>query len=329
MMPSMDIVVLSSYNDCHKLYGTVKNLSECVDADRIVVIGCSQIYGELKDLWAQNIVFMDENDILPIADVREYYRSLVPSGGNSPNWYYQQFLKFSYAEHSNADYYLTWDSDTALVKKHTFFDTASGKPYFDMKTEFHKPYFTTIRNLFPDVDKIATGSFISEHMVFHKTRVLEMQNEIMQNTAIDGDKYWQKIFHAADINELKVTAAFSEFETYGSWMRVRYPEEYLEREWKSLRNAVCYYPTMEKALKDCEFLSKEFDAISIEDGHSDKKYIMTPLSILFWNPVFKRIWNPTKLFDFLHDRGLAYWPGEKEEFERRKKDLKNRKKSGR
>ena len=88
----MDIVVLSSYNDCHKLYGTVKNLLASVDADRIVVIGCSQIYGELKDLWAHNVVFMDENDILPISDVREYYRTLVPSGGNSPNWYYQQFF---------------------------------------------------------------------------------------------------------------------------------------------------------------------------------------------------------------------------------------------
>lgn len=320
MMTNMDIIVLTSYNDCPKLRGTAKNLLDNVQADRIVVIGCRQVYDELKDLWSSNIVFMDENDILPIEDVREYYRKLVPNGGNSPNWYYQQFLKFSYAAYSHTDYYLTWDADTALVKKTDFFDSVSGKPYFDMKTEFHKPYFTTIRNLFRDVDKIATGSFISEHMVFCKQRVLEMQKEIMQNATIPGEEYWQKIFHAADINELKITAAFSEFETYGSWMKVRYSEEYLEREWKSLRNAVCYYPTMEKALRDSAFLAKEFDAISIEHGHSDKKYIMTPLSMLFWNPLFKYLWKPTKLFDFMHDRGVAYWTGEKEAYKEKQKE---------
>lgn len=318
----MEVVVLTSYTDCHKVYGTVKNLAENVQADRIIVIGCADVFQELSELWTNRIIFVDENDILPIDEVRSYYRKLVPVGGNSPNWYYQQFLKLSYAEYTDAQYYLTWDADTALVRKCSFFDEGSKKPFFDMKTEFHKPYFTTISKLFPDVSKVAEGSFVSEHMVFSKQRVLEMQREIMKNEKIEGRSYWQKIFHAADTHDLRTTAAFSEFETYGSWMSVRHPNEYLNREWNSLRNGVCYYPAMEKALKDSVFLAKEFDAVSIEYGHSDKKYIMTPACRLFWNPLFKYFWNPTKLFDFMHDRGIAYWPGEKEEYKKKRKEAR-------
>lgn len=327
-MAKMDVVVLTSYIDCHKLHGTVKNLLGSIDSNKIIVIGCKQVQEELKDLWNSKIVFKDENEILPIDEVREYYRELVPTGGNSPNWYYQQFLKFSYAEHAEADYYLTWDADTALVKKHVFFEDKSGKPYFDMKTEFHKPYFTTIQNLFSDVDKITQGSFISEHMVFHRQRVLEMLDEITQNETIAGENYWQKILNAADRHDLSTTAAFSEFETYGSWMTKRYPEEYVQRTWASLRNAVKYYPTMEKALKDSMFLSKEYDAISIEYGHSDKKYIMSPLCVLCWNPIFKYFWKPTQMFEFMHDRGFAYWQGEKEEYKRKRREAREMNKRG-
>ena len=103
-------------------------------------------------------------------------------------------------------------------------------------------------------------------------------------------------------------------------MMKRHPDSYVMRNWNSLRSGIKYYPTIKKATKDSYFLAKEYDAVSIEYGHSNQKYYMSPLSIIFWNPVFKHLWTPSVLFRFLQDRGLAYWPEAHKEYIQKKKN---------
>ncbi|MBO5472319.1 MAG: hypothetical protein J6A08_00780 [Lachnospiraceae bacterium] len=314
----MDIIIPVSYNDCFKLRDNINYIKNFITADKIVIIGCEKVRLAIPELWTDTVSFINEEDLISLSDVTSYFYKIVESSSSKPTWYYQQFLKLYYAAFTKNEYYLAWDADTALVKRCSFFDSVTGRPYFDMKTEYHAPYFSTINTLFPDVDKIAKGSFVSEHMVFKKQYVLEMIREIESNNKIPGTVFWEKIFNAAKIEDLKSTASFSEFETYGSWVLTRYPDTYILREWSSLRHAVNYYSSMKEALKDQYFLSKEYDAISIEYGHSDTQYVMSPLCILFWNPLFKLLWKPSHLMHFLHDRGLAYWPGEKEAYRTKK-----------
>lgn len=314
----MDVIIPVAYNDCFKLRDNIKYIQKFIAADKITVIGCEKIRSAIPELWNNNVVFMNEEELIPLSDVKSCFYNIAGTSRCKPTWYYQQFLKLQYAALADNDYYLAWDADTALVKPCHFFDDRTGKPYFDMKTEYHAPYFTTINALFPDVNKIAEGSFVSEHMIFKKQYVLEMIREMEANTSISGTVFWEKIFNAAKLDDLQNTASFSEFETYGSWILTRHPDSYILREWSSLRHAVNYYDSMQQALKDRYFLAKEYDAISIEYGHSDVKYVMSPLSVIFWNPFFKLIWKPSHLIHFLHDRGLAYWPGEKEAYRAKK-----------
>ncbi|MCD7726152.1 MAG: DUF6492 family protein [Clostridiales bacterium] len=310
----MDIIIPVSFNDCFKLRDNITYIKKYIVANNIIVIGCEKVYDAISELWNDSVLFINEEELISLSEVTSYFYHITESSFSKPTWYYQQFLKLCYAHITQNEYYLVWDADTALVKPCSFFDSTTGLPYFDMKTEYHAPYFSTINTLFPDVNKIARGSFISEHMVFKKQYVLEMINEIENNISIVGTSFWEKILNAAKADNLKTTASFSEFETYGSWVLTRHPDSYILREWSSLRHAVNYYDSMKSALKDRFFLSKEYDAVSIEYGHSDIKYIMSPMSILFWNPLFKLIWKPSHLMHFLHDRGLAYWPGEKEAY---------------
>jgi hypothetical protein len=311
-----DVMIPVSYNDCFKLRDNINEIRKYFDTDKIVVVGCGKIRAAIPEVWKRDVVFLDEDELLSLSDVSSYFYDMVgaKSCHYKPTWYYQQFLKLCYAKVSTQEYYLVWDADTALVKPHSFFDPQTSLPFFDMKGEYHPPYFETINRLFPDVNKIAGDSFISEHMVFKKQYVLEMMAEIEKNQTVAGTLFWEKILNAATAENLKSTPAFSEFETYGSWVLTRHPGTYAMRQWTSMRNGIDYYPTMKKALKDRRFLAKEFDAVSLEYGHSKQQYVMSPMSILFWNPLFKTIWKPTYLTHFLHDRGLAYWPGEKEAY---------------
>ena len=45
------------------------------------------------------------------------------------------------------NYYLIWDSATIPVKEVKMFNNDS-KPFFDLKTEYHKPYFITMKRIF-------------------------------------------------------------------------------------------------------------------------------------------------------------------------------------
>jgi hypothetical protein len=88
-------------------------------------------------------------------------------------------------------YYLIWDADTIPVKRVKMFNL--NKPFFDVKTEYHKPYFETMNKLFPKLRKLYNYSFISEHMVINTEFMKALINEININTNISGDIWYEKV----------------------------------------------------------------------------------------------------------------------------------------
>lgn len=83
---------------------------------------------------------------------------------NITGWYYQQFLKMQYARMCKDKYYMVWDGDTIPCRRFSMF-SEDGKPYLDLKHEYHGEYFNTLAKLIPDLHKCIGKSFISEHML--------------------------------------------------------------------------------------------------------------------------------------------------------------------
>lgn len=148
-------------------------------------------------------------------------------------WYFQQFLKmgFSLSEYCDSDFYLVWDSDTIPLRKIHFFDD-QGHPYFSMKTEYHVPYFDTIYRLL-GVNKLNAKSYIAEHMMF-SSEVMRKLIEKINDSDVIGDCWYEKIINSL-VEETISPFSFSEFETYGTFTKLYYPDLYRERQISGMR----------------------------------------------------------------------------------------------
>ena len=157
-----------------------------------------------------------------------------------------------------------------------------GSPYLDNKNEYHELYFTTMKKLLPGLRKMIRSSFISEHMLFNSEIVKELLNDIEKNEKLHGDQYWEKILLSIEPSDM-YQSAFSEFETYGSYVAQNHPELYRIREWHSFRLGGEFFDINTISDRDYEWLGKDFDAISFEKGH----VVREDNSNLFDNPYYQ------------------------------------------
>ena len=263
-MKKYDIVMPVVRQDAVKIINNYEILKKYLNFNKIIMLGSEDVEQELKKIKNLKIEFINENEILDGLTFSKI-KELISKRGGDPKrtgWYLQQFLKLGYSLICKSDYYIVWDSDTIPLKKIDFFD--DNAPYFDIKSEYHKPYFTTIENLFSNnYKKEINGSFISEHMVFKTEYVRNMIEEINKNKKIPGNKFYEKIINAIDnVNNLN-NSGFSEFETYGTFVYHKFKDSYKIRNWKSLREGIFYFPLPLNQLQ-INWLAKKYDAISFE-----------------------------------------------------------------
>ena len=109
-------------------------------------------------------------------------------------------IRLQYAMICNDEYYMSWDGDTVPCKAFSMFDS-SGKPYFDMKHEYHEEYFITMHKILPEVDKIAGCSFISEHMIFNRNYMMIKHPEIYEYRNWHSFRYGGYYFHPEKMTE--------------------------------------------------------------------------------------------------------------------------------
>jgi hypothetical protein len=150
-------------------------------------------------------------------------------------------------------------------------------PYFDMKTEYHKAYFDTIKSLL-NIDKVDKRSFIAEHMIFKSEYVKEMIEKIECNNSIKGNTFFEKIINSISDKDLNYSG-FSEFETYGTYIMTYHKEDCILRNWKSLREGIFY---IQQPLNDKKvmWINKQYDAVSFE------KHDTLPKISKLWNNDF-------------------------------------------
>ncbi|MCR5674546.1 MAG: HAD-IIIC family phosphatase [Lachnospiraceae bacterium] len=224
--------------------------------------------GELRG----RVGFIEENDVLSFdrvhALMNEIGSPFRPDGEvprRMTGWYYQQFLKFAYADFCRDEFYMTWDGDTVPCKPFSMF-SESGTPYLDYKREYHEEYFKTLKNLI-GMTKVIEPSFISEHMLFKRDLVWKLRKKIEDNDALEGSSWWEKILHAVRPEKL-LDNSFSEFETYGTFAALTVPGAYRIREWHSFRLAGEFFDVNTICERDYEWLGRDFAAISFEKGMS-------------------------------------------------------------
>lgn len=271
---------------------------------KIVFIGPEELKTEVEALSEIKCdkQFIDENDIIPFPKVNAAIKNRVEregytvAGNSRPGWYYQQFLKMQYSYICEDEYYMVWDSDTIPIKDIDVCN-ADGKPYLDVKVEHNQPYFDTINTLFSDIGKVIDFSFISEHMLFKTEKMKELIKAI-EDTKLIGDTFYEKIFSAIALQNLKL--GFSEFETYGTYMTVNYPEEYEIRRWYSMRSAGCFFEADKLTKDDIDWLSKDFHAISFEKNNT----VVPMLYDMFHNENYRKLLTPMQIYMKVQESGI-------------------------
>ena len=268
---TFDCIIPTLTKDYVETHDYLFDLFDMFAINKIVVLGPEKLRNIVEEdarshNFPDRLVFINGNDLIPFDNVQNAYdrrmAELISSGiaqddASSAGWYYQQFLKIAYYKICETDYYLSWDADTIPLRKTDMFNE-SGQPYLDIKSEYIPSYFPTIKNLF-GFGKLIEKSFISGHMLFKKTLIQEMINDIM-SSGYSGDSFYEKIFNAIDI----LNHGFSEFETYGTWIAAKHPGIYKLRNNNSLRNASLIINRNDLTKDDIAWLATGFDAANFE-----------------------------------------------------------------
>lgn len=220
------------------------------------------------NLTNPQIELIDESNLISYSTVKELllHRHNSPEVERRVGWYFQQFLKMNFARICKDEYYLLWDSDTVPLKTISLFDKEE-IPFLDCKKEYHKPYFDTLKKILPGYQKRIAKSFIAEHMLIKTSHMCELLDTIEANNSVPGNLFYEKIINAIALDHLPLSG-FSEFETYGTYVHKKYPNDYSLRDWQSLRYGGMFFSKLDMKNNDIiEWLNSYYDAISFEKVH--------------------------------------------------------------
>ena len=312
--PKYDTYIIITPKDFERVQKQYAWMVKMLPASRLIFVGSAKVGELVKTLdLGEQVGFLNEDDLLPfqkVWDVLNDHMSELLGGDTVPRagvgWYYQQFLKFELAKQCENEYYMTWDGDTIPCRPVKMFSD-DGKPYLDNKNEYHELYFKTMAKILPGSRKLIRSSFISEHMMFHAQTVKELMAAIEANTALAGDTYWEKILRVIEPRQVH-QSAYSEFETYGTYVALRAPDRYKIREWHSFRLGGEFFDPETICERDYIWLGKDFDAISFEKGHSIKE----GNGNLFDNPRYQEKLSARKMLEVAQEGAGGYierWDG--------------------
>jgi hypothetical protein len=232
---NISLVVPIISRDFHKIYNNLRFYINFIDGIKnIIFIGNEEInklIKEKKSSLSFPIIFINENLIIDVNKVKQLIKIKNKFAVRRSGWYIQQFIKMNYCRLCHNKYYLIWDSDTIPIKEVNMFSN-EGKPIFDVKTEYHRPYFITLKKIFPELGKKNKFSFISEHMIINTNLMKNMIKRITFNKNLIGNTWYEKIINCIDIKDLP-KSGFSEFETYGTFVKKYYKQIYNIRHWES------------------------------------------------------------------------------------------------
>ena len=313
---SFDTLIVITPQDCERLLALYPRLISHMKYGKVCFIGTDGV-GDLvsnEPNVGKQAGFINEDSIIPFNEVHACMTKKMenllkgqPLPRGVTGWYYQQFIKMQYSRMCSDEYYMVWDGDTIPCKDISMFQVESGKPYLDLKHEYHKEYFETMGRILPGFSKVIERSFISEHMLFRTDIMQNLLADIEKNDSISGTTFWEKIINSIPEDKIQ-SSAFSEFETYGTYVALKYPTVYKLREWHSFRQGGTFFDMDTICDRDFEWLAKDFHAISFEKGHT----VRDDNRNLFDNPEYQSKLTPKQM---LQAAQMEYKEGYKEIWE--------------
>lgn len=260
MSEKFDIVISVGVKDVFIVQKTVKYIRRNITADIIYLIMDRKNYCFFSNAFLKDyqVVLLDENSLCPdltFTNVRKVIDEHLEI--KSYGWYYQQFLKIGFCLSMYAkEVYLIWDADTIPLNKLSF---KSGEHYIcTAKTEYHKPYFDTLKNLL-GLKRQVDFSFIAEHMIIDVS-VMRKLVDTIQNSSVKGSVWFEKIINSIDKDARN---GFSEFETYGNFSKQKYPDLYIVNQLRTLREGGLLYGRG-VTNKELDHLADQYDTVSFE-----------------------------------------------------------------
>lgn len=166
-----------------------------------------------------DVKLLDEDALIPGLTLDALRRAGFTYPERMNGWYFQQLLKFAYAFSlpDDADY-LIWDADTVLLRPIDLFDE-QGRTWFTKADEYHEPYFESYERLLGLVAP-REFSFISQHMVVKVGVLREMMARIEAHCPGDENWAWKIMRNLSP----QTSNRFSEYETYGHYVKQVHPE---------------------------------------------------------------------------------------------------------
>lgn len=237
---------------------TAASLREYLPGSELHVITKKENFPEFRAGCGADLILWDEASLVPHLTLEDIKSAKLPFPERGSGWYFQQFLKYAFVEVSNTDdHFLIWDADTILLRPLSFL-SPNGKPIYTEATEYHAPYFETFEALFGQKAN-REFSFISQHQMISKSVLRQMLSEI--ETRFPSSKNWAW----AILENLRGqgTNLFSEYETYGHYLKWKYPNSFEVRRLRWDRHGENYagYPPRPKRLSA---VKDDFDFLAFE-----------------------------------------------------------------
>ncbi len=257
----LDIVTACRLKDLHILKLAAQNLPRFVPFKKLHVLTARLNFPQFAKILGPEVALIDEDTFIPGLTLAQLRALAEPGFPQGAGWYFQQFLKFGFAfRETGDDHYLIWDADTVPLRPMEFFDD-QGRMLFTTAAEYHQPYFETYRNLLRH-DPHRECSFISQHIIVRKSILREMLQAIEHNFPGPENWAWKIMRQLAG----EGTNRFSEYETFGHYVKNVHPEAAVFRQLPWLREGsklISTHPTT----KDMARLAKDYAFVSFEANH--------------------------------------------------------------
>ena len=264
----MEIVSACLLRDLPTYRRTFRSLRTFFPLDEIHLITRRQDFQKFRNACGRNLHLWDENDLIPKMTLAELRKKPLPFFPGGAGWYFQQFLKYAFMNVSNAEeHFLIWDADTIALRKIDLFD-ALGHPCYTEAEEYHRPYFETFEALFgTPADR--SHSFISQHQLVSKVILKQMLSEIEARHPSSNGWAW------AIVDNLKGEGSnlFSEYETYGHYLKMRHPDTFSTRtrQWTRRGGGSMGIPPWRMRLRQ---LAKHYDFAAFEATDSQLRRVI-------------------------------------------------------
>jgi hypothetical protein len=214
-IPPIEVFTACAPRDFATLHWAIDGLRRWLPVGEITVAASGRHLAALRHSIGSAATLIDEDSLVPGWTLAALRTEPVPEFPRGAGWYFQQFLKLAYGLRDGPGYYLIWDADTVPLRPFPLFAGADC-PWFTIAEEYHAPYFATYQNLFGEAAP-HEFSFIAQHLIVHRPTLRAMLREI---EARGGDDWVRVILRSLGGEGPN---RFSEYETYGHYVKARSP----------------------------------------------------------------------------------------------------------